>query len=55
MPAPLIWIAGLALTAWGLREGKGMFVEANKAAKYAAIGGGLYVSYTALKATGALK
>lgn len=60
MPAPFIVygaiaIAGLATAGYAAKSAEGMFAEASKLTRYAVIGGGLYVSYRALKAGGVLK
>ena len=55
MPAPLIYIAG-ALAFGYLFDKAGDAAEGSaKLAKWGAIGGGVYVSYLALKAGGAIK
>ena len=57
--APLIWIgAGIAVLVAGgyaLDEAGDAAESGAKLAKWAVIGGGLYVSYTAMKSAGVLK
>lgn len=59
MPAPLIWaglaLAGVAGTGWMFREAGDAAESATKLAKWAAVGGVVYVSVKAMKATGVLK
>ncbi len=59
MAAPLIWagaaLAGLYLTGRAIGEAGDAADSGAEFAKYAAICGGLYVSYRALKSAGVLK
>lgn len=55
MVHPAWWIAGLAIGAFGLTKADDAAESGAKLAKWATIGGGLYVSYAALKSTGVLK
>lgn len=59
MVAPIIWgglaLAGIAGTGWALSEAGDAAESGAKLARWVAVGGGVYVSYRALKATGALK
>ena len=52
---PLLWVAGGGLFVWGISETGDAAEQAAKLAKWAAIGGGVYVSYKALQAAGAVK
>lgn len=59
MPAPLIWgalaLGGIFGAGWAARETGEAMDSATRLAKWAVVGGGLYVSYRALKTAGALK
>lgn len=59
MAAPLVWgaivLGGLWLGKEALNEAGEAAGQGAKLAKWAAIGGGLYVSYAALKSSGVLK
>lgn len=59
MPAPLIWagigIVTLLAGGWAANQADDALEDGAKLVKWAAIGGGLYVSYKALKAAGAIK
>lgn len=59
MPAPLIFwggavIAGVVASGWAAREGRAAFDSASTATQWAIVAGGLFVSYRALKASGAI-
>lgn len=58
MVAPIIWggmaIAGLAATAYAAREAGEAADSATRLVQWATVAGGLYVSYRALKASGAI-
>lgn len=59
MPAPIIWagvaLAGVLGAGWAAREGGEAMDSAARLAKWGAVGGSLYLSYRAMKATGVLK
>lgn len=59
MPAPIVWgglvIAGLYGLGWAAKETGDAAESLSKLTKYGIVAGGLYVSYRALKAGGALK
>ncbi len=59
MPAPLIWagvaVAGFYGFGWAAKETGDAADSLNKLTKTAIVAGGLYVSYRALKTSGALK
>lgn len=59
MPAPIIWgglaVAGALGFGWAAKETGEAFESATKLTKFGIVAGGLYVSYRALKTSGALK
>ncbi len=55
MAAPLIWIGGALALGYVLDKTGDAAEGSAKLAKWATIGGGVYVSYAALKSYGALK
>ncbi|MEJ5217105.1 hypothetical protein WG622_02540 [Cognatishimia sp. D5M38] len=59
MPAPLIWgglfVAGLYGFGWAAKETGEAAESMSRLTKYGIVAGGLYVSYRALKSSGALK
>ncbi|PIE10505.1 MAG: hypothetical protein CSA72_08340 [Rhodobacterales bacterium] len=60
MPVPIIaWgvlgVAGLAGAGWAARETGEALDSATRLARWVVVGGALYVSYEALKSSGALK
>lgn len=52
---PLLWIGGTAVLGWAFGKADGATDSAKELTKWAVIGGGVYVSYRALQATGAIK
>lgn len=59
MVAPIIWggmfVAGVLGAGWAAKQGTDAIDAGARLAKWSAIGGGVYISYRALKASGALK
>lgn len=59
MVAPIIWgglaVAGVLGAGWAANEAGDAAESGAKLAKWVTVAGGLYVSYRALKASGALK
>lgn len=58
MVAPIIWggvaLAGIAASAWAAREAGDAADSATRLVQWGTVAGGLYVSYRALKASGAV-